>query len=97
MAIHELIRKIPELEELVRSFRYEVGQAKRPPNEVVLDDVDLQAYLKVSKRKTAELRAQGLIKYSKPDGKVYYMLSDVLDYVQKNTVDTGEKNLKIKL
>ncbi len=94
MAIHELLKKIPELEELVRAFRYEVQQANRPASEVVMDDVDLQKFLKISKRKTAELRANGLIKYSKPDGKVFYILSDVLEYVSKNTVEPIDINIK---
>jgi hypothetical protein len=75
----------------------EVEQVKRPAEEIVLDDVALQKYLNISKRKTAELREQRKITYSKPDGRVYYLLSDVLSYVKKNQVKAIEDTLKIKL
>ena len=42
--------------------------------------------LKISKRHSANLRATKQITYSKSGGKIYYLLSDVLDFIKKNEI-----------
>lgn len=75
-----------ELQEILFVIREEVLKALRPADEVILDDVDLRALLKISERTTAELRGKNLIAYSKP-GKVYYLLSDVLEMMKEFRVE----------
>ena len=93
---NNLFKQNPQLEEMLRILLLEVERIKRPATEVILDDLDLQNVLKCSKRKTAELRAEGKITYSKPDGKVLYFYSDVIDYAKKNQVKATDDNLRIK-
>jgi len=97
MAPQERFNKFPDLDELVRIIRYEVQQAKRPPEEVIYDDVDLRNFLKVSKRTTASWREKGLITFSKLGGKIYYRLSDILSLLKENEIPAVNANLKIAL
>ena len=95
MTFQEHIEKVSE--EIVRLVRHELLQAKRPPEEVIMDDVDLRNYLKVSKRTTATWREKGLITFSKLGGKIFYRLSDILTLIKENEMPSISKNLKIKL
>jgi hypothetical protein len=85
-----------ELEEIIRLIKNEILKAQRPAEEIILDDLDLQNFLKCSKRKTAELRERRAITYSKPNGKVYYRLSDVLKYLDQHRVEALDNRLRIK-
>ena len=81
--LDEIQKTLKEFQEnMLAKLRLELMYALRPANEVPLDDVDLQALLKVSKRHTSEIREKNLIGYSQPipKGKVYYSLSDVVVY-----------------
>jgi hypothetical protein len=69
----------------------------RPPEQVILDDVDLRDFLKVSKRTTASWREKGIITFSKLGGKIYYRLSDILYLLKENEVPAVNANLKIAL
>ena len=84
-------------EELARMVRHEIQEAKRPPEEVIYDDVDLRNFLKVSKRTTASWRADGLITFSKLGGKIYYRLSDILSLLKQHEIPAVDSNLKIVL
>lgn len=79
----------PGWEEITRQIRYEITQAKRPANEIILDDPDVCQMLKVSKRTTATLRADKDITFHKCGGKILYKLSDVLEYVERNRVEAA--------
>jgi hypothetical protein len=92
-----LFRHRPELLQLILAIRYEMENAQRPANECLIDDVDLQMMLKVSKRTTANYRADQLIAYSRLSGKVFYLWSDVLEALQRNRVPAIQDQLKIKL
>ena len=78
-------------------IKAEFQQARRPPEQTILDDIDLRDMLKVSQRTTAEWRARRLITYSKIQGKIYYRLSDILDFVSRYSVQNSSKVLKIRL
>jgi hypothetical protein len=93
----ELFRNRPEFLELIKVFRYEVQQAQRPATEWIIDDIDLQKLLKVSKRTTANYRAQGLITYSHIGGKVVYLYSDVLDAINRNKIAAIQEQIRFKL
>lgn len=97
MAIRDLIRSIPELEQLVNLIRAEIQQAQRPPEEVIIDDVSLREMLKVSKRTTANWRERGIITFSKLGGKIFYRLSDILELIKQNEIPAVRTNLKISL
>jgi hypothetical protein len=58
----------------------------KPPEYIILDDVDLRNFLNVSKRTVAYWREKREITYSKLGGKTYYRLSDILDLIKKNEV-----------
>jgi hypothetical protein len=81
-----------ELYEILHLIKDEILKAKRPPEEVILDDVDLQNLLRCSKRKAAELREKKMITYMKP-GKVYYKLSDVLKYLDRYKVESTQESI----
>jgi hypothetical protein len=93
----EIFRRFPELQEFLVAIRHEVNQFHRPPNQVIWDDVDLRENLKVSQRTTATWRQEKLITYSKVNGKVFYKLSDVLDFIEKYKIPAITDTLKIKL
>lgn len=86
MQSYELFFKSPSAEEFFKTLRNELLQGQRPASEIFLDDADLCSYLKVSKRHTANLRAKRLLTYSKSGGKIYYRLSDVIAFIEKNEV-----------
>ena len=94
--INTLLKQNPQLEEYLREILLKIEEAKRPAEEIILDDIDLQKLLKCSKRKNAQLREQRAIPYSKIGGKVYYTLADVLRYIERNRVPSIEESLKIK-
>ena len=97
MALQALINRYPGIDELLHLIRYEVQQAKRPAEEVILDDVDLRKFLNVSKRTTAYWREKGVITYSKLGGKIYYRLSEILRLIKENEIPAVNANLKIAL
>ena len=88
-----------EVQEILHLIKNEILKAQRPSEQIILDDVDLQNFLKCSRRKTAELREKGSITYMKPEGRVYYKLSDVLKYLERGEVeaiaDRVERRFKI--
>lgn len=97
MKTHEDFFRHPGWEQITKEIQFHISQAQRPANEIVIDDVDLCTMLKCSKRKTAELRANREITYSKT-GKIYYLYSDVLDYINRNRIEadspTGKSRFK---
>ncbi len=50
----------------------------RPASEVILDDVDLRNLLKISRRTSLEYRKKGIFKFYKLDGKIFYILGEVI-------------------
>jgi len=88
---------LSDFENLIKSIRYEVQNAQRPPEQTTLDEVDFCNYLKISKRTAATYRQNALIQFSKIGGKIYYRLSDVLELLEKNKVPAASSKVKIKL
>jgi len=87
--------KQPSYEELIRDFRQELINNQRPPNEVILDETDFCNLLHISKRHAANLRANRMITYSKSGGKIYYRLSDVLEFIEKNQIKCIDRSKSI--
>lgn len=76
-----------EAEQLLSEIYSKFLNSKQDPGQVILDDVDLRNLLKISKRKAAYLRSERKIAFSKDGGKIYYLFSDVLDYLKRSRVD----------
>ena len=87
--------KSPSAEEFLKELRHEVLKAQRPADQVILDEVDFCKFLKICKRHAANLRASGAITYSKAGGKIYYRLSDVLDFIEKNKIKCIDRTRNI--
>lgn len=59
-----------------------ITQYHRPATEIVLDDVDLRSMLKISRRTALNYRQQWGLRFYKIENKIYYFLSDVLDFIK---------------
>ena len=62
----------------------------RPADEVILDDVDLRNLLKISRRTSLEYRRRKFFPAYKLEGKIFYILSEVLSGIKKHR--SNEKN-----
>mgnify|MGYP000894114008 CR=1 FL=1 len=89
MNSYEEFFKLPGWQEFILQVRHEIAQVHRPADQIILDDVDLCNLLKLSKRTTAELRAQRQIVFYKCGGRILYKLSDALDYIDRNRIELG--------
>ena len=89
--------KWPELKAFLKDVDERFSNSHRPKEEVIMDDVDLRNFLKISKRKTAQLRAERKIKYYKAEGKIFYTLADVIKYVKRFPFQTIEESTKFKV
>ena len=94
---HEEFFRTPPAQEFIKEIRKEVLSTKRPPEEIILDETQLCELLHISKRHAADLRKEGILKYSKIGGKIYYLLSDVLEMIKKHRIENPSDNLKFKL
>ena len=94
--------RFPELKGFLEDLDERYIRSQLPDDKVILDDVDVQRMLKISKRKLVQLRSERQIKYYRTEiggkgltssrgrrsGKIYYLLADVLSYVKRNPVTT---------
>lgn len=60
-----------------------IEQHHRPANEVILDDVDIRNLLKISRRTSLEYRKKGIYESHKIDGKIFYILEEVIAGIKK--------------
>ena len=67
------------------------------PDKMILEEEDVLAILKVSKRKFGYLREQKQINYSQPTpaGKIYCTFQDILDYVNQGRVKSISSKRRI--
>lgn len=93
--MNNLYLKFPELKQFLNDIEERQMRALRDPQEVILDDVDFCALLKISRRKSAEIRAKREIRYYKSGGKIYYLLSDVLAYIKRNVIPSIYEQSKL--
>lgn len=93
--MNNLYLKFPELKQFLNDIEERQMRALRDPQEVILDDVDFCALLKISRRKSAEIRAKREIRYYKSGGKIYYLLSDVLAYIKRNAIPSIYEQSKL--
>jgi len=69
-----------EVEDLIMKL---IDRHARPASEVILDDVDLRNLLKISRRTSLEYRKKGIYKFYKLDGKIFYILGEVIAGIKK--------------
>ena len=55
-----------ELKMLIEELMEKLSKVTTPAEETIMDDIDVQKLLKISKRKLAELRAERAITYRQP-------------------------------
>jgi len=89
--------RLPQWQELIRNIKYEIAQAQRPPDQIILDDPELCKTLKLSKRTIASLRADKEIAFHTCGRRILYKLSDVLEYVDKNRVEADPIKAKSRI
>jgi Helix-turn-helix domain len=82
-------------QEFLKEIRHEFLKSQRPPEQVILDEVDFCQFLKISKRHACDLRSEGQISYSKIGGKLYYKLSDVLHFIESHQVKSVDHNVRL--
>lgn len=95
LSMDKIFIRYPELREILDEVIKESQQLLRPAEQVILDDTDLQKILKCSKRTTADMRARRAITYYKPEGKIFYLLSDVFVFLTKNRVAAIEESRRL--
>lgn len=96
MQSDEKFFRSPAADEFFGKLNDALLQAKRPANEIFMDDAELCSYLKISKRHAANLRAKRLIPYYKSGGKLLYRLSEVIAFVETNKIEAIPETKKIK-
>jgi hypothetical protein len=89
--------KTPSAQDFFKELRREMLNVKRPPEEIILDETDICELLHISKRHAADLRKEGTLIYSKIGGKLYYVLSDVLEMIKNHRTEIPTNNLKFRL
>lgn len=94
MLSHEIFQSV-SAQEFLKELRHEIFKTQRPPDQIILDEVDFCQFLKISKRHAADLRAEGQVSYSKIGGKLYYKLSDVLVFIEKHQVKSIDENIRL--
>ncbi|MGG9960010.1 helix-turn-helix domain-containing protein [Ferruginibacter sp. SUN106] len=82
-------------QEFFRELRHELYNMQRPPDQVILDEVDFCNFLKISKRHACDLRVEGQITYSKIGGKLYYKLSDILNFIERHQVKSVAQSIRL--
>jgi len=55
-----------------------IQKYSRPASDVILDDVDLRKILKISRRTILVYRKMGIFPSYKVEGKIFYLLSEVI-------------------
>lgn len=82
-------------QEFIKELRHEILKYQRPPDEVILDEVDFCQFLRISKRQAAYLRSEGQVTYSKIGGKLYYRLSDILSFIERHQIKSVSDNIRL--
>lgn len=85
--LHHFEKQWADLINFKDEIRGMVSKFERPANEVILDEADAIAFLKVSKRCLAKWRSEGVIPSKKLGGKIYYVLSELLDAIKNNNIN----------
>lgn len=77
-----------KIEQLTRELRINRIQ---DPEIVIIDNADFIQLFKISAKTTQHWREEGLVEYAQVKHKIYYRISDIKDFINRNT-----KGKKIK-
>lgn len=88
------IHRWPELGELRNDLIEVIEKCNQPADQILLDEADTLAFLKVTKRCLAKWRANGVLPYHKLGGKIYYIKSEIIEAVKKHSLSN---KLKLKI
>jgi len=97
MDLQPIFRRYPELKDFFIQIRQEIQNVQRPANEVILTDQDVMKMLRVSERKLDYMKARKTIPFSQPipRSSCYYLLSDILKWLEKSRSESMDNDLKI--
>lgn len=75
-----------------------IEKSNRPAEEVILDDLDIQTLLKVSRRTSLNYRKSGVLPYHQINkGKIFYILSEVINAIKTAGKSKHSCNLKTQI
>ena len=75
-----------------------IEKSNRPAEEVILDDLDIQTLLKVSRRTSLNYRKSGVLPYHQINkGKIFYILSEVISAIKTAGNSKHSCNLKTQI
>ena len=60
---YDYTERFPELKSLLKDFEERIERISLPPENVILDDLEVMKILNISKRKLAQIRSDRKIKY----------------------------------
>ena len=75
-----------------------IEKSNRPAEEVILDDLDIQTLLKVSRRTSLNYRKSGVLPYHQINkGKIFYVLLEVISAIKTAGNSNHSCNLKTQI
>ena len=75
-----------------------IEKSNRPAEEVILDDLDIQNLLKVSRRTSLNYRKSGVLPFHQINkGKIFYILSEVINAIKNAGKSYYSCNLKTQI
>ena len=97
MDLSDFFRRYPGLKAFFIQLRLELQSKQRPANEVVLVDQDVMGMLHISERKLDDMKAKRIIPFSQPIPRstCYYILADILKWLEKHRKDSLDDDCKI--
>ena len=93
--IYPMKKEEQSFEERVKAI---IEKSNRPAEEVILDDLDIQNLLKVSRRTSLNYRKSGVLPYHQINkGKIFYILSEVINAIKTTGNSNHSCNLKTQI
>ncbi len=93
--IYPMKKEEQSFEERVKAI---IEKSNRPAEEVILDDLDIQNLLKVSRRTSLNYRKSGVLPYHQINkGKIFYILSEVISAIKTAGNSNQSCNLKTQI
>jgi len=73
-----------------------VAKYIRPASETILDDIDIRALLKISRRTALDYRKKGILRSHQIEKKIYYFLDEVIIDIKKAGSGSANYNLPLQ-
>lgn len=97
MIDNNTFKTYPELKELIKYFQELIAKCCCPPEFEIWSNKRFRKELEISERKASYLRSSGQIEYSKIDGLIFYLKSDVLEMMYRNKVNKSKSKIRIPI